>query len=214
MLLRRATVVAVGIAWWVQMACAERSTAGIRPDPSAPHDGGMRAADAEVGQGSPGIARTQLEQLVDQSSGVFAGTVRGISTNSTAEEFSVGDEVWRVHYDQAVIETTSRLGIEGPSTFRVRLPPYQCEGTFSDGRASTGTLSLCTGRDAKNSPAPGQKIVGFLIYGQDRAMLMRVLNEDSGGQVDLRGLDVAERESLERVWATVSQRWTELGRQL
>lgn len=217
---------------WVVLASCSACTRSVAPEGAALEregtvfedasmDGGstegrgaILGADAEPSPTSATLPRSGLEAAVDRASLVFVGIVRTVARDSVQEEIQVGDERWRVFYDVATVDPIRGLGLSPQSTLAFRLPPSHCEGTFLGGLSATDSvLSLCTGRDDKNSPQPGQRILGFLRYGGERIELFLSLSADNSGSFDTSWLDnTPARRSEARIWDVIAQRWAELGR--
>lgn len=181
-------------------------------------DSGLIAADASPNDlGRPPPPRAGLEWFVEDATGVLVAGIASIEVDGTSEELTIGGEQWRIYYDIATFSPDRALGSARSSStsLTARLAPERCEGHRTDGTPIHGTLSVCTNRNAGNSPVEGSRVLGFLHYYGDRLELSYAIQIGPDGVLDYSAVENPPGDRSEAAaWAIVEAKWTELGRGL
>ena len=200
--------------------CSQDATlvgdAGLSSDVGRFGDGGLIGADAspdDLGRTPP--PRAGLDWFVEDATGVLVATIASIEVDGASEDLTIGGEEWRIYYDIVTFSSDRALGSARSSStsLTVRLAPEHCEGHRPDGTPIFGTLSVCTNRNAANSPAAGSRVLGFLHYYGDRLELSLAIQIGPGGILDYSTVENPPNDRSEAAaWAIVEAKWAELGR--
>lgn len=152
-----------------------------------------------------------LEAIVAASSAVLLGTARSIQLDAFVQQQTMGDLVWFIHYDTVVLDVERYVGPLRNGSNEIALLPSKCEA-FQSSRPVDRALSICSGRGPSNTPAVGERLVGFIRGDTGRLLLVHKASVVNGN-VDISSVEPTGASSpLDVIWTRVASTWGELGR--
>lgn len=171
----------------------------VGAEPSEEPDSGIR------------VPTEGIEAIVAGSSAVLLGTARSIQLDAFVQQQAMGDLVWYIHYDTVALDVERYVGPLQMGSNEIALLPSKCEA-FQSGKPVDRALSICSGRGPSNTPAVGERLMGFLRGDTGRLLLVHkatVVN----GNVDVSTLEPSGASTaVDVIWARVASAWAELGR--